>query len=172
MRNPAWWPGVFFSYYFYFNKLSETKMPTFADLFLACKGSGLFGFAILIVDFGGCRGLTCVFWAENSKIEEGSRRGRSHERSMRTNSILGVGHDALRELDQAGTSVNLVCVAAKQGKADPIHRLHTSRHDRYGSDYTDTTEERWLLCLHRKTNPSDVFLADLVVVEACRAGLM
>jgi hypothetical protein len=71
-------------------------MPTLADLFLACKGSGLFGFPILIVDFGRCWGLTCVFWAENSKIEEGSRGG-SHERTVRTNAILDVGHDALCE---------------------------------------------------------------------------
>jgi hypothetical protein len=58
-----------FSYYFYFNRWSETKMQTFANLFLACKRSGLFGFAILIVDFGRCRGLTCDFWAKNSKKE-------------------------------------------------------------------------------------------------------
>jgi hypothetical protein len=53
-------------------------MPSLADLFLVCKRSGLFGFAILIVDFGRCRGLTCDFWAENSKIAEGSHGGTSH----------------------------------------------------------------------------------------------
>ncbi len=34
-------------------------MPTLADLFLACKGFGLFGFAILIFEFGWFQGLTC-----------------------------------------------------------------------------------------------------------------
>ena len=36
-------------------------MPTLADLFLACKGFDLFGFAILIFEFGWFQGLTCDF---------------------------------------------------------------------------------------------------------------
>jgi hypothetical protein len=36
-ESPAWWPGLFLSYCFYFNGLGETKMPTLADLFLAGK---------------------------------------------------------------------------------------------------------------------------------------
>jgi hypothetical protein len=73
MRRPGLVAGSFLKedffifLYFYFNKLSETKMPSLADLFLACKGSGLFGFPILIFEFGRFRGLTCDFWAENSK---------------------------------------------------------------------------------------------------------
>jgi hypothetical protein len=47
--------------YFYFNELSETKMPTSEDLFLACKGFGLFGFAVLILEFGRLQGLTRDF---------------------------------------------------------------------------------------------------------------
>jgi hypothetical protein len=42
-------------------------MPSLADLFLAGKGFGLFGFPVLIVGFGWFRGLTCDFWAENAK---------------------------------------------------------------------------------------------------------
>jgi hypothetical protein len=53
--------GLFFSYYFYFNGLSETKMPTSADLFLVCKGFGLFGFGFLILEFGRFEGLTRDF---------------------------------------------------------------------------------------------------------------
>jgi hypothetical protein len=56
-----------FSYYFYFIELRETKMPSLVDLFLACKGFGLFGFANLIFGFGGFGGLTCDFWAEMTK---------------------------------------------------------------------------------------------------------
>ena len=56
-----------FSYYFYFNGLRETKMPNLADLFLACKGFGLFVFPVLILDFWRLRGLTCDFWAENDE---------------------------------------------------------------------------------------------------------
>ena len=40
-----------FSYYFYFNGLRETKMPNLADLFLACKGFGLFVFPVLRFEF-------------------------------------------------------------------------------------------------------------------------
>jgi hypothetical protein len=36
-------------------------MPSLADLFLACKGSLLFGFQILIFEFGHLRDLTCDF---------------------------------------------------------------------------------------------------------------
>jgi hypothetical protein len=43
-EGPTWWPDFFFPYSFYFNGLSETKMPNLADLFLACKSSRLFGF--------------------------------------------------------------------------------------------------------------------------------
>jgi hypothetical protein len=68
MRRPGLGGRAFlFSYYFYFNGLSETKMPTLADLFLGCKGCGLFGFAILLGGFGDFEGLTCDFWAENGK---------------------------------------------------------------------------------------------------------
>jgi hypothetical protein len=56
-----------FSYYFYSIGLSETKMPSLKDLFLACKGFGLFGFPGLSLEFGRFRGLTCDFWAENAK---------------------------------------------------------------------------------------------------------
>jgi hypothetical protein len=42
-------------------------MPSWADLFLACKGFGLFGFAVFIFEFGCFRGLTCDFLAENAK---------------------------------------------------------------------------------------------------------
>jgi len=56
-----------FSYYFYFTGLSETKYQFWADLFLACKGCALFGFRVLIFEFGGFWGLTCVFWAENDE---------------------------------------------------------------------------------------------------------
>jgi hypothetical protein len=60
-EGPAWWPGVSFSYYFYSNELNETKMPSLTDLFLVCKGSGLFGFAIFVFEFGRLQGLTCDF---------------------------------------------------------------------------------------------------------------
>jgi hypothetical protein len=53
--------------YFYFNELKETKMPSLADLFLACKRSRLFGFPVLIFESGRFQGLTCDFWAENAK---------------------------------------------------------------------------------------------------------
>jgi hypothetical protein len=56
-----------FSYYFYSIELSETKMPSLKDLFLACKGFRLFGFPGLSLEFGRFRGLTCDFWAENAK---------------------------------------------------------------------------------------------------------
>jgi hypothetical protein len=59
-------PFLFF-YYFYFNGLGETKMPTLADLFFGCKGCGLLGFRVLIFEFGGFWGLTCDFWAENAE---------------------------------------------------------------------------------------------------------
>jgi hypothetical protein len=52
MRRPGLVTGPFlFSYYFYFTEWSETKMPSLADLFLARKGFGLFGFPVLIVAF-------------------------------------------------------------------------------------------------------------------------
>jgi hypothetical protein len=68
MRRPGLVAGRFlFSYYFYFNELRETKMPSLLDLFLAGKGFGLFGFACLVFEFGGFQGLTCDFWAENAE---------------------------------------------------------------------------------------------------------
>jgi hypothetical protein len=66
-ESPAWWPGVFFSFYFYFNGLSETKMPSLADLFFARKRSRLFGFPTFVVEFGHRRGLTCDFWAKSDR---------------------------------------------------------------------------------------------------------
>jgi hypothetical protein len=60
-EGPAWWPGLFFPYSFYFNGLSETKMPNLVDLFLACKSSRLFAFPLLIFEFGCFLGLTCDF---------------------------------------------------------------------------------------------------------------
>jgi hypothetical protein len=60
-EGPAWWPGVVFSYYFYFKELSETKFQFWRIYFLACKRSGLFGFPVLDFGFGGLRGLTCDF---------------------------------------------------------------------------------------------------------------
>jgi hypothetical protein len=63
-EGPAWWPGLFFSYYFYSNELSETKMPSLADLFFACKRLRLFGVSILIFEFGCFQDLTCDFWAK------------------------------------------------------------------------------------------------------------
>jgi hypothetical protein len=64
-----------FSYYFYFNGLGETKLPTLPDLFLACKGCGLLGFQSLIFGFGGFWGLTCDFWAENAeRIFSGAKK--------------------------------------------------------------------------------------------------
>jgi hypothetical protein len=56
-----------FSYYFYFNGLSETKCQFWADLFLACKRFGLLGFRVFIFEFERFRGLTCDFWAENAE---------------------------------------------------------------------------------------------------------
>jgi hypothetical protein len=56
-----------FSYYFYFNEWSETKMPSLVDLFLARKGFDLFGFPIFIFTFGGFEGLTCDFWAKSEE---------------------------------------------------------------------------------------------------------
>jgi hypothetical protein len=64
----------FFFLYFYFNGLSETKMPTLADLFLVCKRPRLLGFAILILELGRFRGLTCDFWAENDKKNKGKSK--------------------------------------------------------------------------------------------------
>jgi hypothetical protein len=68
MQRPGLVAGSFlFSYYFYFNELSETKFQIWRIYFSACKGSGLFGFPILTFEFGRFQGLTCDFWAENSK---------------------------------------------------------------------------------------------------------
>jgi hypothetical protein len=54
-------PGFFSSYCFYFNGLSETKMPSLAELFFVCKGFSLFGFGVLIFEFGWFESLTCDF---------------------------------------------------------------------------------------------------------------
>jgi hypothetical protein len=73
-EGPAWWPGVFFSYYFYFTELSETKMPSLADLFLACKRFRLLDFPVLFFEFGRFRDLTCDFWAENAEKMQKQRQ--------------------------------------------------------------------------------------------------
>jgi hypothetical protein len=56
-----------FSYCFYYIEWGETKIQLGRIYFLACKGCGLLGFRVLISEFGGFRGLTCDFWAENAE---------------------------------------------------------------------------------------------------------
>jgi hypothetical protein len=69
MRRPGLVAGpLLFSYYFYSNELRETKMPNSADLFLAWKGFGLFGFRVLMFGFGCFEDLTYDFWAENAEM--------------------------------------------------------------------------------------------------------
>jgi hypothetical protein len=50
-EGPACGRASSFSYYFYFNESGETKMPTLADLFLACKRLGLFALAVFALEF-------------------------------------------------------------------------------------------------------------------------
>jgi hypothetical protein len=102
-ERPACRPGVFFSYYFYFNGLSETKMPNLADLFFGCKGFGLCGFGELILGFGGFWGLTCDFWAENAKQRQSVASPFGLRFSLRQcgarwtrHSVMGVGWESSR----------------------------------------------------------------------------
>src|SRR4051812_24388813 len=56
MRKPGLMAGPFLSYCFYFNGLSETKMPTLADLFSAGKWVwfvGIGGFWVEVLRFLG-----------------------------------------------------------------------------------------------------------------------
>jgi hypothetical protein len=60
-EGPACGRASLFSYYFYFRGLSETKIQSLANLFMACKGCGLLGFRVSIFESGGFWGLTYDF---------------------------------------------------------------------------------------------------------------
>ena len=64
-------------------------MPSLVDLFLACKGFGLFEFLDFGWDFEGSGGLTCDFWAENDERSNGKNHG--HSRSLRDDTKKGKG---------------------------------------------------------------------------------